>query len=55
MWIEDLMKAMWMLSDLRYISLIQRIEGNTIYMTNGTLYSISNLVDAYDERYGEVE
>jgi len=53
MWIEDLMKAMWMLSDLRYIALIQRIENNVIYMTDGQKYFIPNLVEIYNETYGE--
>lgn len=52
MWIEDLTKALWMLNGLQLINLVQEIKDNVIVMTNGDVYSVIDLRNAYDEEYG---
>lgn len=53
MWIEDVTKALWMLNGEQLIDLIEYISNGIIKMTSGTIYTISELVEAYNKEYGE--
>lgn len=53
MWIDDLIRALSMLGDLRYTCCIDHIKDNIIYMTNGTRYLVKDLVAEYEKEYGE--
>lgn len=49
MWIEDLTKALYFLNatDYKQIVLIDKIEDNIIYFTNGEWATVKELVTAY--------
>lgn len=53
MWIEDLIRALQMLGDIRYIDCIDHIKDDVIYMTSGTKYLVKDLVAEYQKKYGE--
>ena len=59
MWIEDLTKALYFLNaiDYKYKLLIEKIEDNIIYFTNGKMASVKGLMNAYDNmiKTGEIE
>lgn len=55
MTIEDLTKAMWMLNaDLlsAFVDVISITEGK-IFLANGQVMAVQDLVQAYNEEYGE--
>ena len=58
MWIEDLTKALYVLNatDYRRTLLINKIENNIIFFTNGEWATVKELVSAYDHfiKTGEV-
>ena len=51
MWIEDLTKALYFLNatEYKYTLLIQKIENNCVYFTNGSKSMLTTLVYAYDK------
>ena len=59
MWIEDLTKALYFLNATyyKYELLIEKIEDNIIYFTNGKMASVKGLMNAYDKmvKTGEIE
>ena len=50
MWIEDLTKALYFLNvtDSRNYLLVDRIVGNVIYFTNGTMMTVEDAITAYN-------
>lgn len=52
MWIDNLIRALTMLNDLRYLCYVDRIENDVIYMMNGTKYLVQDLVAEYEKEYG---
>lgn len=53
MWIDDLIRALSVLGDLRYTCCVDHIKDNIIYMTNGTRYLVKDLVSEYEAENGE--
>ena len=53
MWINDIIRALYALSDHALICCVAKIVDNTIYMTNGSKYFIPDLIEKYTEEFGE--
>ena len=54
MWIEDLTKALWELNakDIAWTTCVEKIQDNIIYLSNGTTYTVQELVQEYNDEYG---
>lgn len=52
MWMDDLIRALSMLDNLRYICYVDYIKDDVIYMTDGTKYLVQDLVAEYEKEYG---
>lgn len=53
--IEDLTKAFWILNGdpLAWVMTVQIIKEGKIFFDNGQVMELSDLVQAYNEEYGE--
>ena len=50
MWIDDILKALWVI-DNKYSCCISKIENGIIYFTDGTKESIKEGVEKYNKEY----
>ena len=48
MWIEDIIKALWIL-DNRYSCCVSKIENGVIYFTDGKTMSVKEGVEKYNK------
>lgn len=50
MWIEDILKALWVLDD-RYSICVDKIENGIIFFSDHTFKRIKDLVAEYNKEY----
>ena len=51
MWIEDLVKALWVLDNdsAKWYWTVEKIQGGYILMSDNTRFTVKELADKYDE------